>query len=305
MEALKDMLLPPGLGHLRAHLLESCRRSWLGDRPAPARPEPDEARVSGAGCVRPAEIDWSRPVALLADIHANWPALQSVSRELETRGIDQCLCLGDTVGYGPHPKECVAWVRRHCHVCIRGNHDHFVGHGQGRVAMSNTARIVAEWTRTRLSDDELRWLGDLPLKWAQENCLAVHGAPMDRSCFNGYVYETTWENNLDYLAGTDFRRCLIGHSHLQGVWFAGADGARGKTERTGRHDLAAWTLAIVNPGSVGQPRNGRAGAQFAILDLETQTLELARADYDMNEVIRDIRREGLPEQLGSRLLNGR
>ncbi|MDX8401114.1 MAG: metallophosphoesterase family protein, partial [Mariprofundaceae bacterium] len=187
---------------------------------------------------------------------------------------------------------------------IRGNHDHFIAHGHGKVAMSQTARAAAEWTRARLSDPDRQWLGKLPLKHQDDTLLAVHGAPVDRSYFNGYVYETTWERNLDWMLEHRVRLCLHGHSHVQGGWCAGVDGARAEIPAPGAAPLDGLAH-LVNPGAVGQPRNRRPGAQAAILDWPKRRITFLQIDYDIERVAHAIRTAGLPEALAGRLIEGR
>ncbi len=250
------------------------------------------------------EPDWRRPVGLIADIHANPAALEAVEREFEASGVRQFFCLGDIVGYGPDPAACIAWMRKRRVLTIRGNHDHYVAHGQGKVAMSQTARAAADWTRNILSDDEQAWLASLPLKYQNDDLLAVHGAPVDKSYFNGYVYETTWERNLAWMLEHGVCTCLHGHSHLQGGWIVRANGKRASFESPGMH-LLAEQANLLNPGAIGQPRNRRPGAQAAILDLANHAIELLHVDYDMHPTIAGIRAAGLPESLIDRLLEGR
>ena len=142
-----------------------------------------------------------KPLALLADIHANLPALQAVLDVMDQQGIGQALVLGDIVGYGPHPSEVIDVVRQRGFATLKGNHDYAVAENQFKKGFSSYAKVAAEWTRTRLDAEELDWLDSLPLYLSQDDWLAVHGAPQDPTYIFGYVYHMTYESNLDHLAG--------------------------------------------------------------------------------------------------------
>ena len=252
-------------------------------------------------------LDWHRPVGVIADVHGNLEALDAVLHALELYGVQQFLCLGDVVGYGPHPRACIARIRDLGIPCIMGNHDYYVAHGTpARVAMSRMATIAAEWTRAQLSEDELAWLADLPLKREDDldghRILAVHGAPVDPTYFNAYVYERTWERNLDWMQEHDVWLCLYGHSHLQGG-YAECYGLRERVFGVRRFALDGCTHALVNPGAVGQPRNGTCGAQAAIV--RPNEVCWLTVEYDVDRVVQEIMRAGLPPELGRRLLQGR
>ena len=284
-EALRELFVPPFAERQRRALLEALLL--------------EEGTFAG--------VDWNRPVGVIADIHGNLPALDAVLNALTLHGVRQFLCLGDIVGYGPHPRECIARVRELGMPCIMGNHDYYVAHGApARVAMSRTARRAAEWTRAQLSENDLEWLAGLPLKHEGEvqgrRVLAVHGAPVDRTYFNAYVYEQTWERNLDWMRGHGVWLCLHGHSHLQGGYWEGEDGGRGRAFGEAELSFAGRAHLLLNPGAVGQPRDRRPGAQAAIVSPEG--VRWLVVDYDIEEVAREIGKAGLPSELGRRLREG-
>ncbi len=253
-------------------------------------------------------LDWHQPVGVIADIHGNLAALEVALNVLTMHGVRQFLCLGDVVGYGPHPRACIARVRELGMPCIMGNHDYYVAHGApARVAMSRTARRAAEWTRAQLSENDLEWLAGLPLKHEGEvqgrRVLALHGAPVDRTYFNAYVYEQTWERNLDWMREHGVWLCLHGHSHLQGGYWEDEDGSRGRAFGEAGLSFAGRAHLLLNPGAVGQPRDGRPGAQAAIVTPEG--MRWLCLEYDLAAVARDIRAQGLPPELAERLLQGR
>jgi diadenosine tetraphosphatase ApaH/serine/threonine PP2A family protein phosphatase len=241
--------------------------------------------------------------ALLADIHANLPALNAVLHALRDRGIRQALVLGDVVGYGPHPAECIERLEQAGLAVLKGNHDHAVASGLFSGGFSSSGRWVVQWTREVLSSQHLQWLDRLPLYLEGEDWLAVHGAPLDRTFFNAYVYNRTYEDNLDNLRQRAIRFCFHGHSHLRGVYF---ENSRERGFRCDSSiDLEGMRHALICPGSVGQTRRGVGGlAEFAILDTDARQLHLLEVPYDPEITIEQMRVLGFPDSLQQRLRNG-
>lgn len=242
--------------------------------------------------------------ALLADVHANLPALQAVLADLDKRGIDEVLVLGDVVGYGPHPSECIAVLRERGYRVIQGNHDYGVATGNTERGFSRLARTVVDWTRERLNGDELSWLGALPPFLRFDDWLAVHGAPIDKQFFYGYVYHMTYADNLDWLAQNGLRIAFHGHTHISGAYLRrpGKDDMHWVGEQL---DLTEAEQILLCPGSVGQPRGGRMGAEYAVIDRASATAELLLLDYDWQITARDLSAVGLPSELSLRLQAGR
>lgn len=239
-----------------------------------------------------------RRFALLADIHANAAALHSVLNNLKERGLQDILILGDLIGYGPDPVECIQMVQQCSARLVRGNHDHAVAFAQFERGLSATARWAAEWTREQLDDETRAWLGELPLKIVQDEWIAVHGAPVDPNCCYGYVYQMTYQSNLEWLEKNGIAIGFHGHSHIQGVFsMAGFDSSAQQT-------LKPKNSYLVCPGSVGQPRNGRPGAEFAIADLDSGTLEFCHLEYDLTKTAVRMQELGFPSQLSDRLRKG-
>ena len=275
---------------------ETSRRALLQGLMPPARTAAAPRR----------ELDMDAPVGLMADIHANLPALEAALALLESCGVRQFLVLGDVVGYGPYPSEVIARLIELGATVIRGNHDHYIGHlGQTDLAMNRSGAWAAHWTMARLGREERQWLAELPARLSPApGVLAVHGAPVDRHFFRAYVYASTYERNLAHMRERGLRLCLHGHSHLQGV-HALRDGMAHDLDATPHQDMTGCEAALVNPGSVGQPRGGRPGAEAAIWHPAEGRLELLRADYDPLPVMQRMLEEGFPEQLVQRLKSGR
>jgi predicted phosphodiesterase len=244
-------------------------------------------------------------IALVSDIHANLPALDAALEFIEFLGVPEVVVLGDVVGYGPHPAECVERLAATSFRCIKGNHDYacaLTGSEEPShpVAMSRDARWVADWTAARLSDAHRRWLRELPTALEGEGWLAVHGSPIDPNRFNGYVYEMTYERNLDELHRLGLKLCFHGHTHVRGVFAR----VRGRADAFYAAELQAlhrYAHALVCPGSIGQPRNGMPGAQLAVYDRGSCVIQFYSIAYAMERTIADMQRHGFPSALSQRL----
>jgi predicted phosphodiesterase len=245
----------------------------------------------------------SKVFALLADVHANLPALDAVLDALRAWNVREGLVLGDVVGYGPHPNECIERLEQSGLTVLKGNHDHAVATGLFNGAFSSNGRWAAQWSRTVLSAQRMQWLEGLPLYFEGDDWLAVHGAPLDRTFFNAYVYNRTYEDNLDNLKERGIRFCFHGHSHLRGVYFENKRERGFCSDRS--VDLTGMRHALICPGSVGQTRCGVGGiAEFAVFDADTQRLHLLDVPYDLEVTIEQMRASGFPDSLSQRLRAG-
>lgn len=243
---------------------------------------------------------------VLSDIHANLEALDAVLAAAERIPTDQLLVLGDLVGYGADPNAVVAKVRSLApHALIRGNHDK-VGSGiESAEGFNAVARSAIRWTYDTLSPENRQWLAALPtgpvvVDDAIEIC---HGTPYDE---DAYVFD-----DLDALRGLHAAQrplCLFGHTHVQ----IGYALTRDQFTLTTLDEARPLEIAIgddtrhlLNPGSVGQPRDGDPRAAFAIVDTDRHVATLYRIDYPIQQAQVRIRQEGLPDVLAQRLALGR
>ncbi len=250
----------------------------------------------------PATLDAPR-IAVLADVHANLPALEAVLEELKRLDVRQGIVLGDVVGYGPHPRECIAAIRESGLITIKGNHDHAVAIGDFSKGFSSIARWVMEWTLEQVNDEEREWLGALPPYYNTPEWIAVHGAPQDKAFFYAYVYKMTYEDNLNNLQQREIPLCFHGHTHMQGIYYR--ENGHDHHTNAQRFDTREAEHSLVCPGSVGQPRGNVPGAEFALFDTREKTLELRRIDYAMDKTVADLNRLKFPPQLATRLLAGK
>lgn len=243
-------------------------------------------------------------VCVFADVHANLPALEAVLAEARRLGATRYLFLGDAVGYGPHPKECIARLAELPGVVsIKGNHDDGIGTGLLDWGMNGLARRCAEWTLDQLTESERSWLNGLPLEHREGGWLAVHGAPRDPRRLLAYVYDLTFEDNLRWLIDHDLRLCFHGHSHVQTTYAEFPAGPRrvpGPTDTT----AAVARAFLINPGSVGQPRDHDPRAAFGLFEPLDERWHPVRVAYPVEQTLRDIDRCDLPHEAGRRLLAG-
>lgn len=290
--------------HRRVDLPDSPVKRPPPATPAPpAAPPPEQAPEGDATAARPAGRG-SRLFAVMADIHANAPALEATLDYLDRRGIEMGIIAGDVVGYGPHPAECIELLRgRPAFNLVQGNHDHAVVTGHFPIGFSAYAKWVIEWTIERLNAEDKQFLDEMPLVLDGPNWLAVHGAPTDKRYFNAYIYDMTYEENLHNLAARGVDYCFHGHTHLQKIYFQKGDEDGSCADS--RQSLWDYDQALICPGSVGQPRGGKPGAELAILDLDSWEIELVRLDYDFRRTMADMRDLNFPANLVERLEVGR
>lgn len=217
---------------------------------------------------------------LIADVHANLPALEAVLDELPRA---KTLHLGDVVGYNPYPREVIELLRERRIPSVLGNHDLAVVTGDTSWFNPVAARAL-EWTRGQLGEEEFAYLASLPLEMKVDELHAVHGSPRRR--LEEYVFPDYPEEVLSALVKLAGCRVLaLGHVHVP------------FRRRVG-------DALVLNPGSVGQPRDGCAKASFASIDLATLEVEIVRVEYDITRVARDIMRARLPAILAQRLYAG-
>jgi len=241
--------------------------------------------------------------AVLSDVHGNLEALETVLTDVRRGGPAVCLCLGDTVGYGPDPNECAACIRGLAGPAIAGNHDLAAIGALDTSAFSPLARAAIEWTAGVVSEDTRRWLVTLPDRIEAPEFLAVHGSPRDP--FEEYILDLP--TSLAIFSEHAFSLCLVGHSHVPGTFILEADGTvSARALPVGeRVPLARSSRYIVNVGSVGQPRDGDPRAAYLLLDTETRTVMLRRLPYPIAATREKMVARGLPIQLAQRLSLGR
>ena len=242
---------------------------------------------------------------ILSDIHGNFEALEAVARD--ARGLyDEVVCCGDIVGYGASPGEAIAWVRTASAHIVRGNHDRAAWEPGLKESFTASARTAAAWCAQVLSEQDLEWLRGLPAGpiWGDEFGL-VHGSPEDE---DAYLEFTADVRGIDQVLQNSL--CFFGHTHVQGGWEWQPSGVRQMSVPSAEEpelvvDLDPDALYLINPGSVGQPRDRDPRAAYAIWDVPGRLLTYRRVAYDIESAQRRIVAAGLPRSLALRMGVGR
>lgn len=242
-------------------------------------------------------------IALLSDIHANGDALDAVLREISGRGVDRIYHLGDLVGYNAEPEKCVRWAMMHTAGGILGNHDAVACGKTGGETFNAPARTAARWSGEHLSDGSREYLRSLPDRLVVEKeILLVHGAPSDTDRYLFTLDDAAEE--LDGLDGVpDVRVVFFGHTHVPAAVVRRRDGSTVSVS-PGAYRLEEGERALMNPGSVGQPRDRDPNASFLVFDTRLRSASWIRVPYDIPEVQKKIVAAGLPRLFATRLPEG-
>jgi diadenosine tetraphosphatase ApaH/serine/threonine PP2A family protein phosphatase len=238
-------------------------------------------------------------VAVISDIHANLQALEAVLGAIDREQPDEMWCLGDLVGYGPRPNECCRLVRERADLCLVGNHDLVALGSLGVEDFNPDAAEAARWTREALDENSRSYLTSLPSSAAPEHAQLFHASARDPV----WEYVLTDEAATATLLLTTAPVVLVGHSHIALAVTLGDRVVQGGPAPAGttRELHGRWLL---NPGSVGQPRDGDPDAAWLLLDFEARFASFRRVAYPIQETQRELRDAGLPEALASRLAVG-
>ena len=235
----------------------------------------------------------------ISDVHGNLEALQAVFREIDARRPERVICLGDIVGYGASPNECLDLVRERCDIVLLGNHDAAASGGPEAARFNIYARVAAEWTSKTLTRENREFLQKLPLTAIEGSSFCVHASP---------ATPRDWEYLLDrFDAEPQFAYftepvCFIGHTHQPAIYLADPGGTKSLPLSEGKLDPNR--RYIVNVGSVGQPRDHDPRACFVLYHEHSTTIEYVRVPYDIEGAQSKIRAAQLPEVLAARLATG-
>ncbi len=240
-------------------------------------------------------------VALVSDIHGNRHAFEAVLEAIESSPCDEVWCLGDLVGYGADPDACVELARSHTSICLAGNHDLGVRGSLPLEQFSRGAALAARWTQDTITPETREFLDRLEPSWLEEAVGLYHASPRD----------PVWEYVLSPLQAElcldaqPHQVCFVGHSHVAlSFWRSPGASATGQTRGNGEELSVAEGEWLVNPGSVGQPRDGDPRAAWLELDLDAATIVYRRTEYDIPGAAAAIRAARLPDSLAERLSFG-
>ena len=231
-------------------------------------------------------------IAIISDIHANLEALKKTIDLIKEDPVDKIVCLGDIVGYGANPNECLALVRETTPYILLGNHD------EATVQISKTeyfnpfARIAAEWTNKELTKENEAFIKNLPYSLELNDMPFVHSSPFEPQEWHYIITVADAQMNFSYFSQPV---CFVGHSHVPGIF----------CEDIWTTELVSGKKFLINVGSIGQPRDNDWRLSFGVIDTEAWHYDNIRAEYDVQRAAEKIRKAGLPKALAERLLVGR
>ena len=245
-------------------------------------------------------------LAILSDIHSNLPALEAVLDEIDATGVDETWCLGDVVGYGAQPNECADLVQEHCSICLVGNHDLAALDQLDISTFSPAAAAAVRWTRGAMSGGTTTFLNGLEPADESHEVALYHASPRDPV----WEYVLWPDQAAECIRVQASRVSFIGHSHVALFFALPEDGAEGQSDARGAQAGAGTSLEVgrgrwlINPGSVGQPRDGDARAAWLEFDTEAWRATFHRVAYDIDRAADAIVSTDLPEHLARRLYVG-
>ncbi len=238
-------------------------------------------------------------ILIISDIHANLAAFEAVLADAQGQW-DTIWCLGDLVGYGPKPNECVDLLRQHKHVSLSGNHDWAILGKLDIHSFNDEAQAAVQWTRSVLTPDAYTYLESLPTTLVKGAFTLAHASPR----------QPVWEYILDVYTATinfdyfDTSYCLVGHTHVPLLFSEESNQIVPYRPQYAEPVLLNGSRCIINPGSVGQPRDSDPRAAYALLDTEDLTWEYRRVAYPVGETQEQMRQIGMPDKLIKRLEHG-
>lgn len=242
-------------------------------------------------------------IAFISDIHANLEALEAVLEDIEQQQIDEIVCLGDIVGYGVNPNECVDLVRKQCPTTLLGNHDAAAVELLSTQHFNIHAKIAIEWTTQNLRKESKHFLTSLPLKATKEQLTLVHATPYEP---NMWYYITSLEEAAFNFQFFDTPVCLVGHTHIPIIIVLDSEKELYVHQNTSiALDSIEGSRLLINVGSVGQPRDRNPKSCYGIFDSEQGLFSYRRVAYNIQKTQAKMKKCKMPEFLLSRLEDGR
>jgi len=238
-------------------------------------------------------VEWkaSMRVAIISDIHGNLEALEKTSEIIEAKDIDDIICLGDLVGYGANPNECIDYVDRRTKKVLLGNHDQAAFDLKQTEYFNTYARRAAHWTHDVLTQEHNQYLQSLPYALTETELTFVHSSPFEPEEWHYIFSNREASRNFNHFKTS---LCFVGHSHVPGVYC--------EDQRT--REIKKGLRYLINVGSIGQPRDGDWRLSFGIFDTESWSYKNVRSEYDVESAADKILKAGLPRFLAERLFRG-
>jgi len=237
-------------------------------------------------------------IAVISDIHGNWHAFEAVLDDVKQEGVDEIWCLGDIVGYGPQPNRCVEVARERSAICLLGNHDLAALGEVDLSGFSPDAATSARWTIEELAPEARDYLATLEPKGVREDVELFHASPRDpvwEYVLSESAVRTALEMTSSFIV-------MVGHSHIPiALLLSNGDSLAGGLAKGGSEIELTEGRWLLNPGSVGQPRDGDPRAAYLLVDLEKPGAHFRRVPYNIEATQNEIRKAGLPEALAERL----
>jgi len=237
---------------------------------------------------------------ILSDIHGNFEALQTVIDLIRDENVEHFLCLGDIIGYGANPKECLDIIRELKAICIAGNHDWAVSGKLDPAYFNLVAREAVSWTQNQLSSEDMDFLNNLGLIFKNDDLILAHGTLSEPELFHYMIHMSDATETFHLM---DRPICFVGHTHAPNIIIQKEDEVQ--CDESLKVNVDSRWKHIVNVGSVGQPRDGNPMATYGIYDTDTHVVEVKRASYDVQTAQEKILKVGLPISLAERLAVGR
>ena len=226
-------------------------------------------------------------IAVIGDIHSNLEALEAVLKDIKSRRVTKIYCVGDIVGYGANPNECINLIRKAKIKCVAGNHDFYVLEANDISWFTPAGQTALLWTHIQMTKTNMAFLEKLPSSISEEGIFFAHGSPRDP--LHEYVFPdlAEWHAKVFFRLAENNKIIALGHTHVP------------------FEKMFKSKKCIFNPGSVGQPRDGNPKASYCIFDTKKKKVEFHRVKYNIKKAAEKIMKAGLPKSLADRLFRGK
>ncbi len=238
-------------------------------------------------------------ILIISDIHSNLEALISVINATRKESFDLKICLGDIIGYGPDPDQCIKILEKENFISIKGNHERMLIDKNLRIFANKIAREAIEWTDENISTKSRIFIENLKNDYFYNEILFVHGSPKEPDEY--ILRKSIAINNIEYLKEKEIHLCFFGHTHIPIIFFENGEFLYKIDEKI---HLDIEKFYLINPGSVGQPRDKNPAASYCIFDDKDFSFIFKRTEYNISRTVEKIEENRLPPECGTRLFYG-